>query len=233
MLRLIKVKVLKEMGVLVDWEDNKYPTGKAMICKRIQDAMEDMTPKKYLEKLSYEAQKNIIEGLKLEVPSLKKNCVETILQTADEIGLENFFSSFPTTKIKEFVKYCGLKVDTESLDFLLRALVEQENVKSHYEPPPGEVASKVKPDIDASITVVDLYTHYYRDDLSEFCKEKKLTASGSKKELVERIRRFFDGKEEARDRPKKINEEKTKNENKTEEDTNKNKGRKKTNSFWQ
>jgi len=117
------------------------------------------------------------------------------------MGLENFFSSFPTTKIKEFVKYCGLKVDTESLDFLLQALKDQESVKSHYEASPGEIPSKVKPVIDENITVVDLHNHYFREDLSEFCKVNKLTASGSKKELVERIRRFFDGKLEKRDQP--------------------------------
>jgi len=124
------------------------------------------------------------------------------------MGMENFFSSFPTTKIKKFVKFCGLKVDTDSLDVLLRALIDQESVKSHYEAGPGEHPSKVKPEIDKNITVVDLYNHYFREDLSKWCTENSLIGSGSKKELVERIRRSFDGKLEKRDKPKKkISEE--------------------------
>jgi hypothetical protein len=227
-LRLLKVSVLKEMGRLVDWEDDRLPTGKAMICKKIQDTMEDMTPKKFLDKLDSGTLRNIIVGLELE-PFLKKNYVELILQTADEMGLENFFSSFPTTKIKQFVKYCGLKVDTDSLDFLLRALVDQESVKSHYEAAPGEYPSKVKPEIDKNITVVDLYNHYFREDLSSWCAENSLTASGSKKELVERTRRSFDGKLEERDTPKKkkTSDQDDSNKNKKKDD----KKRKKINHF--
>jgi len=204
MLRILKVKELKEMALLCDWEDEKIPTGKATIAKKIQETMEDMGPKKFLEKCDSTILRAIMKAMGVEPPASRKDYVDFITQTADEMGLENCLSSFPTTKLKEFVKICGLKTDSESLDTLLRALVEQESIKAYYEPQGDELPSKIKPDlkVDKNISVVDLYTHFFREDLSEFCEKNGLISHGSKKELVERIRRFWDGKLEPKDKKK-------------------------------
>jgi len=202
MLRILKVKELKEMAKLCDWEDDKIPTGKATIAKKIQETMEDMGPKKYLEKCDSSILRAIMNAMVVEPPASRKDYVDFITQNADEMGLENCLSSFPTTKIKELVKHCNLKTDSDSLDTLLRALVDQESIKAHYEPQGDEQPSKTKPDIDKNISVVDLYNHYFREDLAHFCDEKNLISHGSKKELVERIRRFWEGKSEERDKKK-------------------------------
>jgi len=204
MLRILKVKDLKEMAKLCDWEDEKIPTGKATIAKKIQETMEDMGAKKFLEKCDSTILRAIMKAMGVEPPASRKDYVDFITQTADEMGLENCLSSFPTTKLKEFVKHCKLKTDSESLDTLLRALVEQESIKAYYEPQGDELPSKTKPDLmeDKNISVVDLYTYFFREDLSEFCEKNKLISHGSKKELVERIRRFWDGKLEPKDKKK-------------------------------
>jgi len=201
MLQELKVKQLKELGKLCEWEDDR-PTVKSAIAKKLQETMEDQTPKKFLSRLSPDLKREILKALQVDPPASREDYVDVILQTTHEIGMENFFSSFPTTKLKEFVKYCSLKIDSDSLDTILRALVEQESIKAHYEPAPGEVPSKTQPEINKNISVVDLWTHYYKEDLASWCNNEKLTSHGSKKEIIERIRRFFDGNLEDRDKKK-------------------------------
>jgi hypothetical protein len=126
--------------------------------------------------------------------------VETLLSTADEMGLEKLLSSFPVTKLKEFIKSCGLKIDSESMDTLLTSLIEQESIKATFKS--TETPSKNQPKIDPNISVVDLHYHYFREELQEWCKNNELNSNGSKKELVDRIRRKFDKKPLPRDEKK-------------------------------
>jgi len=227
--RILPIKILKEVGAHCEWEDNKFPTSKPTIAKKIQETMEDQNPKKYLEGLDWTIIKAIVKVLDLEATN-KKEYIDTILETVDDIGLENFFSTMPLKKLKEFVKICDLKVDSETANNCLRALIEQESIKANYKPPAGELPSKTKPEIDKDISVVDLHTHYYRVDLIEFCESNKLVSHGSKKELVERIRRFFDGKliedKDKKKEPKK--KPKTKDDEEEESDDKKKRKKKST-----
>jgi len=132
--------------------------------------------------------------LGIEIPESAKEYAQTLSSISTEMGLESFFSSFPDSKLKEFIKACELKVDSESMDTYLTCLIQQESIKAEYKGDDNVEPSKNKPDIDKDITPVDLYHHYFRDELFSWCLEHKLSTNGSKKELVERIRRFFDGK---------------------------------------
>jgi len=202
--RILKVKDLKVLSDICKIDDDKL--GKATLAKKIQEVMEEKTPEVLLEKASLEHEDlldNIIKAMEMgEMKAPRKEKIQTILQVANEMGLENFLSSFPTTKIKEFVKHCGLKVDSDSLDTLLRALVDQESIKHFYPGTADEPLSKITPPIDENITAVQLFNHYFREDLVKFCEKHKLTSHGSKKELVDRIRRYFDGHLEEKDKKK-------------------------------
>jgi len=194
MLKLLKLTQLKALAKYCEWGDTKVPSGKATIAKKIHDTMEETSPKEFLEGCDSDLLKEIIvKELEVDLPAAKKDYPDTIITAANNIGLENCFSSFSIPKLKEFVKACGLKVDSDSLDSILQCLVEQISIKAPYEPK-GESPSNKQPEIDKNIKVVDLYCHYYREDLSNFCEEKNLNSHGSKKELIDRIRRFFDGK---------------------------------------
>jgi hypothetical protein len=228
MLRILKVVQLKLMLKLCDTSDDRTPTNKTSIAKKIQETMEEIGPRKFLEKLDSLVQREIIKSMEVDIPAAKRDYVDTILQTTEEMGMENFLSSFPTSKLKEFVKVCKLKVDSDCLDTLLKALIEQESIKAPYVPAEGEpLPSKIKPEIDKNISTTDLYHHYYREDLVNFLEtvktddDKKLTTHGSKKELVERIRRFFDKKTEDKDEKKErirvVSKEKQKEKEKEKE----------------
>jgi len=178
MLRILKVKQLKVILKLCDCKEDRVPTNKTSIAKKIQETMEQMGPRKFLEKLDSTVVRDIVEELEVEGKPKQKDYIDTILLTTDEMGMENFLSSFPTSKLKEFVKICKLKVDSDCLDTLLKALMEQENIKAPYVPAAGEPQpSKSKPEIDKNISTADLYHHYYREDLVHFfgkyCNRKK------------------------------------------------------------
>jgi len=168
--------------------------------------MEEVTPKDFLNTCEKTLLKSMLKTLGVDRPENQDLYVPAIIQAANDMGLENLFSSFGETKLKEFVKCCGLKVDSESLDNLITALVEQESIKAPYDCP-DEMPSKEKPELtDPSISVVDLYHHYFREELMEFCAANQLVTHGSKKELVERIRKLHANKLEEKDKkhPKKV-----------------------------
>jgi len=226
MLKEQKVKVLKEVAKLCDWDDER-PQLKGTIAKKIQETMEEQNPKKFLKKVDTSILQKFLEALRVDLSNIsRKDYVELILQNTDEIGMENCFSSFPNTKLKEFLKFCKLKVDSDNSHYtIIRALIEQESIIAPYEPASGEHPSKNKPQIDSQITNVDLYTHYFKEDLSDWCTLNKppLISNGSKKELVERIRRSVDGKTEKRDlkKPRRTAAKKQSDEEEEEEEKNK------------
>jgi hypothetical protein len=206
MLRVLKLRVLRRLAQNCDWGEKKQPSIKATIAKKIYDTMEEITPKKFLKQCNPRLLRKILRDLEVDIPSSKKDYVDTIIKTATSMGLENCFSSFPPRKLKEFIKACGLKVDSDTnMDVLLDCLIEQESKIAPFKLVGDESPSKEKPPIDKNISVVDLLAHYYREDLVVYLKENQLISGGSKKELVERIRRFLDGKipEESKERIKK------------------------------
>jgi hypothetical protein len=193
LLNYIKQDHLKLLSQYCHWgKKDKTPTNKATLAKKIHDAMEeDGSPTKFLLNVQSKHLKEILKYLEIEVET-KDKMVDTLVNLADEMGLEKLFSSFPVSKLKEFIKTCGLKIDSESLDTLLTSLIEQESIKAPFKS--TESPSKNQPKIDDNISVVDLHHHYFREDLAEWCKKNELISNGSKKELVDRIRRKFDKK---------------------------------------
>lgn len=207
LLRIINQKELKALAKNCNWGDEKISSSRAALAKKIYETMEEMTPRKFLESCDSAVLKEILKVLQIEVPSSRKDYTDEILRAADTYGLENCFSSFTSQKLKEFIKACGLKVDTDSMDILLQCLMEQESIKLSFKS--DETPSEAKPPLDKEIRTVDLHYHYFREDLSQWCDQHDMSASGSKTELIRRIRRFFDGNLELKDQKKK-----TKNNNK-------------------
>jgi len=215
-LKLLTIKLLK--GILdkrfkVDKKPEKNRPNKATIVKQVHDVLEENGPRAHLEECEKKVLDEVLEYLEIDTPDSKRDCVKLILTTANEMGLEHFLSGFPVTKLKEFIKACNLKVETDSMDTLLQCLMEQESIKAPFKT--DEIPSKHKPIIDKNISVVDLHHHYFRDELAEWCSDKKvgeneklwLNPNGSKREIVSRIRRYFEDKLE---NPKDFHKEKPK-----------------------
>jgi len=201
LLRIISQKELKALAKNCYWGEEKISSSRAALAKKIYETMEEITPRKFLESCDSAVLKEILKELQIEVRnSSRKDYTDEILRVADTYGLENCFSSFTSQKLKEFIKACGLKVDTDSMDILLQCLMEQESIKLSFKS--DETPSETKPPLDKEIRTVDLHYHYFREDLSLWCDQNEMSGSGSKTELIRRIRRFFDGKLEEKDKKK-------------------------------
>jgi len=187
------MKELKALAKHCDWA-KKMPSSKATLAKKLYDTMEEETPQRFLAECDSGLLKEILEGLEVDPKNYaRKEYASAIITTAETYGLENCFSSFPVTKLKEFVKACQLKVDSDSMDILLQALMEQVKIIAPYEAE-GETPSKEKPELDKNIRIVDLWHHYYREDLANFLEDRKLISHGNKKELIERVHRALNDK---------------------------------------
>jgi len=218
---------LKALAKHCDWA-KKMPWSKATLAKKLYDTMEEETPKRFLAECDSGLLKEILEGLEVDSKNYaRKEYASAIITTAETIGLENCFSSFPVTKLKEFVKACQLKVDSDSMEILLQALMEQVSIIAPYEVE-GETPSKEKPELDKNIRIVDLWHHYYREDLSNWLEDRTLLSHGNKKELIERVHRALNDKlyekgDRKQDRKKKSTDKEATTTTTSGEDSSKNK----------
>jgi len=188
---------LKVLAKKVEWEDDKIPNNKPVLVKRIHEEMEKVGPKAFLEKFKTEDLEPLIETLDITPAPTAKKYVDSILNEADSRGVQNLFASFTPKKLQEFAEACGLSVHSTSMDTLIKCLLNQEN----HEPAKKKKAkpekpSKKKPTIKKGITRVDLQSHYYRDELAEFCKDNGLRVQGNKKDFINRILAHVEGREQ-------------------------------------
>jgi len=142
-------------------------------CKRIDD-LEEMTD----EELSEFSKEDLVTG---------------ILNNIYTFGLQNLFSSFSVTELKEFCETCELSVKSSSKEVLVDCLIEQKDYRTKGSKVKAEKASKKKPDLKDGIKKVDLEQWYYRNELEEFCKDNGIKRGGNKREIIKRILLFFEG----------------------------------------
>jgi len=185
---------LTVLGKIMEWEDNKIPYNKQVLVKRIHEEIEKVGPKEYLGKFKSDELEPLLHTLDLALPS-KSKYVDALVEEANEIGLENWFSSFPVRKLQEFADASGLTVNSTSVEVLIDSILKHEN----HEPPKkkkarAEKPSKKKPAIKKGITKVDLNTHFYREELMEYCKEHGLRTQGNKKDFIIRILAHVEGR---------------------------------------
>jgi len=210
--KLISLPTVKDVADACQWDDDeKNVKVKPPLVKKIMETIEEKTAKVFFESLKKSILETILRKAGVNDMGSKAVNVNILLKTIDDIGLEVIFSSCPESKLKAFVKSCGLKTDSQTSNILVRALVDQESIKAEYKPRAGETPSEIQPEIDKDITVVDLHTHYFRDDLVDWLNNHNLSSTGSKKVLIDRIRRFFDGtlsiKDSSKPRKRKTKED--------------------------
>jgi len=123
---------------------------------------------------------------------------EVIMNTAENIGLENCFSHFDIHRLHDFAEGAGLDIQTQRMETVIDCLIEHKN----FVPKPKKKTekkeskkSKTKPKIDKDISTVDLNSWFYLKDLVDYCKDNDIDHRGSKQVLIKNIRAKFDGKD--------------------------------------
>jgi len=223
LLQILKLKELIGLALGIDWgEDKKPPRTKGILVKRIAEAVEK-DPENYIQDRDSKILDSIVKTLEFE-STPKKEIGKRILDEADNIGLENYFSSFSIERLQEFAEDCGLDVRSQSLEVLLDCIISQEDYKVKKKSKPKVVKpSKKKPDIKNGITKLDLNHYYYRDELFDYCKEHGLNTTGNKKEFIARVVAYVEGKPQPpvkgkKKSKKKKNSKKSKSEESKSED---------------
>jgi len=188
---------LKVLAEKLEWEDDKVPNNKPVLVKRIHEEMEKVGPKEFLEKFKPDQLEPLIETLDITPTPTAKKYVDSIISEADNRGVQNLFASFTPKKLQEFADACGLTVHSTSMDTLIKCLLNQENHEpAKKKKTKTEKPSKKKPAIKKGITRVDLQSHFYRDELAEYCKDNGLRVQGNKKDFINRILAHVEGREQ-------------------------------------
>jgi len=171
------------------------PRRKAILTKRIFEEMENVGHRKYLEKVNSQTLDDINEHvLELDVGSSGDNIVAFLLES-EVIGLEYFFSSYSTEKLKEYADLCGLVVTSDSTVVLINSLITLSNYnKPKKTAKSKEKPRKTKPDLKKGVTAVDLVAHFNRDELVDFLKSKSISVAGNKRDLAQQIVAHLEGK---------------------------------------
>uniref|UniRef100_A0A6B2L8E5 SAP domain-containing protein n=1 Tax=Arcella intermedia TaxID=1963864 RepID=A0A6B2L8E5_9EUKA len=170
----------------VDWgESKKPPNSRAHLSRTLAEKI-GSKPKAFFDELSDSELRDILTQLSIPVPESTDEYVPAILEEAEFIGLEHFFSSFSIEKLKEFCKNCGVEVETQSFDVALESLLYLED---HIPPKKEkkEPAKKKKPPIDLNISESDIANHYLRDELVEWLEKHSVSTAGTKKYLAQKI----------------------------------------------
>lgn len=170
-------------------------TKNTMIKKAVQQ-VNDQGAKKWWNGQDKKVLDEVADRMEIEFEK-GDNKGEVIMNTAENIGLENCFSHFDIHRLHEFAEGAGLDVQTQSIETVIDCLVEHKNFvpKTKKKTEKKEVKkSKTKPKIDKDISQVDLNSWFYLRDLVDFCKVNDIDHRGSKQQLIKNIRAHFDGK---------------------------------------
>jgi len=186
--------VLEDFGV-----DTKNADGqklhRSVVRKRIIQKIQEDTPQKFFEGLDSKVLGNVIEALDEEKPSSSKKYVEEVVKLIDLYGLENALSTLTVSELQGLCKAHKLKVSSTSPNAYIEALVSGEDQKKEPRAkPPKEEPSKKKPEIKKGVSRIDLQHHFYREELTTYCKDNKLPYTGTKSQLIKIILDHLEGK---------------------------------------
>jgi len=196
MLHAIRLKELKAMGEIIskNKSEDRIQAIKRVLEKRIKEYCDEIGRETFLNSVPLAIRKEIINTLDLEVDDAR-DYTGAILEEAEAIGQEYFFSTFSTEKLAKFALVCGLDVDSLSQNVLVECLMNLQSYKAPKKKSAPKPSKKKPEKISKGITKIDLNSHYSKEELTDFCKENKLPITGNKRDLIAKILAHLEGRE--------------------------------------
>jgi hypothetical protein len=197
MLKAIKLKELKSLGEIISKqkEEDRIATIKRVLEKKIKDHTDEVGQEVFFNSVPSIVKKEIINTLDLEVPNDPKEYTQAILDEAESIGQDYFFSSFSTENLAKFATSCGLDVDSLSQNVLVDCIMNLQSYKAPKRKPTPKPSKKKPEKITKGIAKIDLEVYYSKDELVEYCKTNKIPISGNKRDLIAKILAHIEGRE--------------------------------------
>jgi hypothetical protein len=219
MLHAIRLKELKAMGEIIVKIKNeeRIQAIKRVLEKRVKEYCDEIGQETFLNSLPSTIKKEIIQTLDLEVDE-PKGYTAAILEEAESIGQEYFFSTFSTEKLAKFALSCGLDVDSLSQNVLVECLMNLQSYKAPKKKPAPKPSKKKPEKISKGITKIDLNAHFNKDELVDYCKANKLPVTGNKRDLIAKILAHLEGREIPLPKGSKKRRKKSDSEKKTKRD---------------
>jgi hypothetical protein len=220
MLKAIKLKELKLLGEIISKQkdEERIATIKRVLENKIKDHTDDVGQEVFFNSVPSAVKKEIITTLDVEVPSDPKEYTQAILEEAESIGQDYFFSSFSTENLAKFATSCGLDVDSLSQNVLVDCIMNLQSYKAPKKKPTPKPSKKKPEKISKGIAKIDLEVYYSKDELVEYCKTHKIPISGNKRDLIAKILAHIEGREIPLPKGKKRRKKKSETEKKSEKD---------------
>jgi len=190
---LLPAASLDDFGVETKNSDGQK-LHRAAVRKRIMQKMQEDTPQKFLDDLKSSVVGDLFAALGEDKPSTSKKYTEELIKIIDSIGLENALSALNLSELSALCKVHKLKVSSTSANAHIEALLTGHDQKKAERPKEKEKPSAKKPEIKKGVTRIDLQHHFYREELTTYCKDNKLPYNGNKSQLIRVILDHLDGK---------------------------------------
>ncbi|KAL6060545.1 hypothetical protein QOT17_013463 [Balamuthia mandrillaris] len=179
------------------------PNSKNVLSKRLSEKMNEEGM------LTFLATHPSVEDLKIfsefvEAPSSgsakKEKIAAALTDHFMSLGLVAHLQTYPLQTLQLVCQAAKLDDQEQpvgaSKPVLIDAILSGKAIKKTSKKGAAPKFSKTKKPIKKGITYQDIYQHYYRPELVEYCKENGLLCSGSSKQLINRILAWLDGDKE-------------------------------------
>ncbi|EFA85108.1 SAP DNA-binding domain-containing protein [Heterostelium album PN500] len=108
-------------------------------------------------------------------------------------GFEMFLWDTPVVTLKKMVADLKLDTDSNTPDFLIKCILTGKVPKPKKAKPVVVEFCETKQKLSKKLSYQDIFQHYYLEELQDFCREKEIKISGTKREVIQRIMLFLRG----------------------------------------
>jgi len=128
---------------------------------------------------------SILEVLDVNSKRDVKGVLEDIIR---EIGIQIFLGKMSAETLNEVCADLNINYENESVNLLVTAIITGKVPEKKEVPKLSpKKPSKTKPALKRGVTGADIFQHYFKPELQEYCRENDLKISGTTKELIDRI----------------------------------------------
>lgn len=178
------------------------PNSKVVLFKRFNEHLQATGLEGYLvEHATVSMLQSFCEAAGVSTSAEKKEkLIEELMDHVYSQGARIFFDSFSENTLRDVAFELRLdeaeQLNTVAKGTLVTAIINNEEIAHNKATRDAPKFSKSKKPIKQGIAYQDIFQHYSRTEIYDWCKENNLKCSGTVKELINRILAFLDGDKE-------------------------------------
>jgi len=174
---------------------DEQPTTKNYLTKKLVEKVQEDGLAKALKGADEGHVSAILELLDITKKKDVKGYFEDIVR---EMGVQLFLGKMTAELLNAVCSDLKIRFESQSVTQLVTAIIAGKAPEKREAPKLSpKKPSKTKPVLKKGVKAVDVYQHYLKGELQDYCRENDLKVSGTSKELIDRIIEHLesDGKE--------------------------------------